>query len=123
MIGKKIGSYRVVRELGSGGMGVVYLAEHSVIGRQAAIKMILPDLSGNREMVNRMFNEARMAALIKHPGMVDIYDFGRHSNGCAYLVMEYLEGESLRAVLARDPVIAPEVAVGLIRQVASAVSA
>src|SRR5262249_15504006 len=46
MIGKKIGSYRVIRELGSGGMGVVYLAEHSVIGRQAAIKMLLPDLSG-----------------------------------------------------------------------------
>jgi hypothetical protein len=63
MIGETIGSYRVIREIGSGGMGVVYLAQHTVIGRMAAIKMLLPDLSGNEEMVNRMFNEARMCAV------------------------------------------------------------
>ena len=123
MIGQTIGSYRVIRELGAGGMGVVYLAQHTVIGRMAAIKMLLPDLSGNEEMVNRMFNEARMCALIKHPGMVDVYDFGRHSNGCAYLVMELLEGESLRALFLREKVLSQEVAGSLVRQIASAVGA
>ncbi len=123
MIGETVGSYRVVRVLGSGGMGVVYLAQHTAIGRMAAIKMLLPDLSGNEEMVNRMFNEARMCALIKHPGMVDIYDFGRHTNGSAYLVMELLEGESLRALLLRQGVLQPDVAAALVRQMASAVGA
>jgi serine/threonine-protein kinase len=123
MIGETIGSYRVIREIGSGGMGVVYLAQHTVIGRMAAIKMLLPDLSGNEEMVNRMFNEARMCALIKHPGMVDVYDFGRHSNGCAYLVMELLEGESLHALVLREKILPPDVAVSLVRQIASAVGA
>src|SRR5262250_573817 len=112
MIGYVIGSYQIVRELGTGGMGAVYLGQHVVIGRLAAIKVLLPELSVNPEMVARIFNEARMAALIKHPGLVDIYDFGRLPDGRAYMIMEYLEGETLASLIARQRRLPVEVALG-----------
>src|SRR4051812_12938713 len=74
--GDAMGSYQIVRQIGEGGMGVVYLGTHAIIGRPAAIKVLLPDLSCNRDIVGRFFNEARAAAAIRHPGIVDIYDFG-----------------------------------------------
>jgi eukaryotic-like serine/threonine-protein kinase len=95
MVGEVIGSYRIIRQLGEGGMGVVYLAEHTLIGKKAAVKVLLPEFSRNQDVVNRFFNEARAATMVKHPGMIDIYDFGQHSNGSAFIVMEFLEGESL----------------------------
>jgi eukaryotic-like serine/threonine-protein kinase len=122
MIGGSIGSYQILRELGAGGMGTVYLAQHQVIGRLAAIKLLLPALSMNEEMVARMFNEARATALIRHPGLVDVYDFGRLADGRAFIVMEYLDGESLAARLARGRLPA-ELACVLARQVAAAVGA
>jgi eukaryotic-like serine/threonine-protein kinase len=123
MIGETVGSYEIVRQLGRGGMGTVFLGRHKVIGRLAAIKLILPELSMNEEMVARIFNEARVTAAISHPGLVDIYDFGRHGNGCAYLVMEYLEGESLAQHLDRGGRLQLEVALALGRQIAAAVAA
>ena len=101
MIGETVGNYRILSVIGAGGMGVVYLAEHTMIGRRAAIKVLLPELSINQDMVNRFFNEARSTALIKHIGLIDVFDFGYHENGCAYIAMEYLEGESLAALLKR----------------------
>ena len=123
MIGETIGTYKILRELGEGGMGKVYLAQHQVIGRLAAIKLLLPEFSANEEMVGRMCNEARMTSLIRHPGLVDVYDFGRLPNGSAYIVMEYLEGETLSALLVRNGPLAPDVARALARQVAAAVGA
>ncbi len=123
MIGAVIGSYRIIRELGVGGMGVVYLAQHTVIGRLAAIKLLLPEYSVSAEMIGRIFNEARMTALIKHPGLVDVYDFGRLPDGRAYLVMEYLEGETLASMIARVRRLPAELAVGIARQIAAAVGA
>jgi serine/threonine-protein kinase len=99
MIGQTLGSYQITDKLGEGGMGVVYTALHPLIGRRVAIKFLLPELSNNAEIVNRFFNEARSSTLIKHPGIVDILDFGYHQSGSAYIVMEYLEGESLRSRL------------------------
>jgi eukaryotic-like serine/threonine-protein kinase len=123
MLGQVVGSYQIVRELGVGGMGIVYLAQHVVIGRLAAIKLLRPELSVNAEMVARIFNEARMTALIKHPGLVDVYDFGRLPDGRAYLVMEYLEGETLASMIARQRRLPVELAVGIARQIAAAVGA
>src|SRR5262245_60943101 len=102
MIGESVASYRIVQKLGEGGMGVVYLAEHSLLGRRAAVKMLLPALSVNQEIVNRFFNEARATTLIRHPGIIDIFDFGQHHSGSAFFVMEFLEGESLAARLKRE---------------------
>ncbi len=108
--------------IGSGGMGVVYAAEHLLLGRRAAIKFLHPQFSGESEMVDRFFNEARAASAVKHPGIVEIYDFG-YLDGRAYLVMEYLDGESLLAQLRVDGSMTVERAVGIARKVASALTA
>jgi serine/threonine-protein kinase len=100
MIGRSIGSYTIVDKLGSGGMGEVYLAEHRRIARRAAIKFLLPSLSRDSDVVSRFFNEARATSLIKHPGIVEIFDCDVIEDR-AYIVMEYLEGESLGAALDR----------------------
>jgi len=123
MLGEVFGSYRVTAQIGAGGMGVVYLAQHVLMGRKAAVKMILPAFAGNAEIINRFFNEARTTALIRHPGLVDIFDFGYHQNGAAFLVMEYLEGESLSSRIRRDGPMRPDLAVAVTRQVADAVGA
>jgi serine/threonine protein kinase len=99
--GTTIGSYVVRHEIGNGGMGAVYLVEHTMLGRRAALKVLHPEMSANQEMVQRFFNEARAASAIKSPGIVEIYDFGYHTNGSAYIVMELLEGESLSMRLNR----------------------
>jgi serine/threonine protein kinase len=95
VIGTTVGSYRIVSELGAGGMGTVYRAEHTLIGRLAAVKILHPELSSNHEIVNRFFNEAKTTTSIKHPGIVEIFDFGYMASGHAFLVMEFLEGMSL----------------------------
>ncbi|HSR96773.1 MAG TPA: protein kinase [Kofleriaceae bacterium] len=113
-----IGQYRIVSSIGSGGMGTVYVGEHTLIGRRAAIKVLNPELSIQREIVDRFFNEARAAAAVKHSGIVQIFDFGFATDGRAYLVMELLEGWSL-ATLLREAGALPVVdALRVIRQVA-----
>ena len=99
--GVTIGSYRVVKKLGEGGMGSVYLGEHTLLGRPAAIKMLLPSLSTNEECVQRFFNEARTVARIADPGIVQVFDFGHHTDGSAFIVMELLEGEPMDRRLKR----------------------
>jgi serine/threonine protein kinase len=101
MIGEMIGSYRVLSQIGQGGMGVVYLAEHPLIGRKVAIKVILPEHSHQKDALTRFFNEARATARLRHPALVDTIDFGTHANGSAFIIMEYLEGEDLGARLRR----------------------
>ena len=95
MIGETVGSYRIVSKLGVGGMGTVWRAEHILIGKLAAIKVLRDELCLNDEAVNRFLNEARAATSIKHPGIVEVYDFGHMPSGEAYLAMEFLEGQSL----------------------------
>ena len=75
MIGATVGNYQVREEIGHGGMGVVYAAEHPLIGRKVAVKVLLPAYSRNQEVVNRFFHEARATPLIRHPGLVDVLDF------------------------------------------------
>jgi len=99
--GALLGAYTIVRPLGAGGMGVVYLARHRHIGRDAAIKVLLPELTKNEDIVARFLTEARATAAIRHPGIVEILDCDIDSSGRAYIVMEYLRGESLANCLAR----------------------
>ncbi len=103
MIGETLGSYRIVGRLGAGGMGEVYLAEHTRIDRRAAIKVLLPELSHNQEVIDRFFAEARSTSSIHHPGIVEVLDCDVHPSGRAYIVMELLEGDSLQARLTREP--------------------
>lgn len=126
--GATIGNYVVRHEIGNGGMGAVYLVEHTMLGRRAALKVLHPEMSANQEMVQRFFNEARAASAIKSPGIVEIYDFGFHTNGSAYIVMELLEGESLSMRLNRfrsQPVpqgLPMQQALVIARQIASALA-
>ena len=90
-----VGSYRIVQLLGEGGMGAVYEAVHQTIGRRVAIKVLHPDFARNEEFVSRFFNEARAVNLVEHPGLVQVSDYGQLADGTAYIVMEYLKGESL----------------------------
>jgi serine/threonine protein kinase len=118
-----VGNYRIGDQLGQGGMGAVYRAEHTQLGKKAAVKVLLEELSNNKDLVARFFNEARAATAIDHPGIVGVFDFGYAVDRRAYIVMEFLDGETLgerRRRLGRLPV--PE-ALTICRQVAGALGA
>ncbi|HEY0483208.1 MAG TPA: serine/threonine-protein kinase [Kofleriaceae bacterium] len=121
--GTQIGAYRIVKPLGAGGMSEVFVAEHALLGRRAAIKVLRARLSRQSDVVQRLFNEARIMTAIANPGIVQIFDFGYHTDGSAYIVMELLEGETLDARLARLGPLAIDEALHLVRQVASALCA
>src|SRR5687768_8713487 len=103
-------------------MGMVYRADHVQLGRPAALKMLLPQFSSDAAIVQRFFNEARAASAIDHPGIVEIYDFGTHTDGRAYIVMALLKGESLETRLQRGP-IAPIEGATILAQVVGALGA
>ncbi|MFT3696439.1 MAG: serine/threonine-protein kinase [Kofleriaceae bacterium] len=121
MIGEVLGSYRIIAKLGAGGMGTVWLAEHQLLGSRAAIKVLLPELSSQEQIVQRFFDEARAATRIRDPGIVTVLDFGRH-DGDAYLVMELLTGETLTQRLGTGT-LAPKTAVRYIQLAALAMAA
>ena len=120
---KHIGQYKILRTLGAGGMGTVYLGEHVLLGRRAAIKTLLSALSNHRELVDRFFNEARAISSISDPGVVSVFDFGYHVDGTAYIVMEFLEGESLADRLDRIDRLRLVDALRLARQLSSSLAA
>jgi serine/threonine protein kinase len=101
-VGQTIGNYRITSRLGEGGMGVVYLAEHPVIGKKVALKAIHPELSRNAEVVSRFVTEAKSVNQIGHEHIVDIADFGTTPGGEFYFIMEYLQGEALSDRLKRE---------------------
>jgi serine/threonine protein kinase len=106
--GGQIGPYQVERRLGAGGMGEVYLARHRHLNRDAAIKVLLAEISMNQTVVSRFFTEARATAQLRHPHIVEIFDCDVLPDGRAYIVMEYLRGESLRGTLDRLGTLSPD---------------
>jgi serine/threonine-protein kinase len=118
-----IGPYRLLRKLSQGGMGVVYECVHEAIERRVAIKVLNADYTRNAEAVTRFFNEARAVNRIDHPGLVQIFDFGQLPDGTAYIVMEFLKGETLGRRVKRRDVLSLHQMLRLIRQVAETLSA
>jgi len=102
MIGRAVSHYRVLSALGSGGMGVVYLAEDERLGRQVALKFLPPESAASHQALERFRVEARAASSLSHPGICAIYDIG-DDEGTPYIVMEALKGESLRDRINRGP--------------------
>lgn len=108
--GQLFGNYRVVRLIGEGGFGEVYLVENELIQRRAAVKVLHPALAQDAELVRRFLNEARAASAICHPNIVEVLDAGGTPDGAPYILMEFLEGVSLQKRLAdRGPVPLPKV--------------
>ncbi len=122
LLGKALGPYRIVRLLGQGGAGTVYVAEHEVIGRKVALKVLSGETALDEDAVSRFFTEARAVNQIRHPNIVAVTDFGT-SDGTPYLVMELLDGETLGQRLDRARFLDPCTSIHIARQVASALGA
>lgn len=119
-----IGRYRIVRRLGEGGMGVVYECIDEKIGRRVAIKKLHPEYARQTDVVARFFNEARAANLVSHPAIVQISELITDSDGSAYLVMEFLAGETLsQRIVQRGGKLSEPEALQIIWQLASALDA
>jgi tRNA A-37 threonylcarbamoyl transferase component Bud32 len=116
----QVGAYRVLHQIGEGGMGSVWVAEHAMLGRRAAIKLLHPQYNARPDIVTRFFNEARAATAISDPGIVQIFDFGYHE-GSAYIAMEMLDGEPLDKRLWRLGRFPVGDALRIMRQIASSV--
>jgi eukaryotic-like serine/threonine-protein kinase len=103
LVGKTVaGKYVMRRVLGGGGMGTVFEAEHLIIGRSVAVKVLHPNLALKKEAVQRFYREARAAGCIRHPNVCEVYDLDKLNDGTPYLVMEKLLGETLANRIARE---------------------
>ncbi len=117
---RQLGQYRLRRRLGAGGMGEVYLAEHQLLKRPCAVKLIRTDDATDPRALARFEREVRLTATLSHPNTVEIYDYGRAEDGTYYYVMEYLPGLSLAELVERYGPLPPARAVYLLRQVCGA---
>src|SRR4026209_760208 len=121
--------YLLEKRLGRGAMGQVYLArDQNLITRRVAVKTVRPDILSDEDLqegeaIARFEREARAAASIRHPNVVDVNDFGKSADGVFFLVMEYVEGESLYHLLRREGTVTPQRAASIMRQVVDGVEA
>lgn len=126
LVGQRVGRYQVERRIGQGGMGVVFLATDTVLGRQVALKLLRDDLGLPPEvktaLFSRMRNEARAAAALLHPHVVTLFDMGEDDTHGLYLVFEYVPGKTLRERI-EERVLGPSEAVHIIGELADALSA
>ena len=115
--------YRVIGHLGDGGMGSVYLVEHTTILKKFAAKVLSPGLSTRQDFIDRFLREARASSLISHPNVVEITDFGTTPSGAPFFVMEYLQGEDLSETIADEGPMPWSRVRGMILQISGALEA
>jgi serine/threonine protein kinase len=121
LIGRELdGRYTILQQLGQGGMGTVYRANQHSVGREVAIKVVLPKLVADPDTVKRFLREAKLSSRLSHPNAVSVMDFGQTTDGLFYLVMELVTGRTLDAVLAKEGTLAPERVVRIATQVCDA---
>jgi serine/threonine-protein kinase len=121
--GRGFGNYRIVRLLGEGGFGEVYLAENPLLERRAAVKVLHTGLAQDPELVRRFLNEARAASAIRHPNIIEVFDAGITPEGAPYILMEFLEGVSLQKRLADQGRLGVDLVLDIARQAGSALGA
>ncbi|MCA9080383.1 MAG: serine/threonine protein kinase [Planctomycetaceae bacterium] len=119
---EQIGQYRLKRLLGRGGMGEVHLAEHVLLRRPCAIKLIKPEQSGNVEALERFEKEVRSTARLTHWNTIEIFDYGQSDDGAFYYVMEYLPGLNLQQIVEMNGPLPPERVIHLLMQVCDALA-
>ncbi len=115
-----LGQYHLVRKLGEGGMGEVYLAEHRLLKRPCAVKLIRPERAGDPNTLARFAREVRATARLRHPNTVAVFDYGQGEDGTFYYVMEYLDGLDLETLVRLHGPLPPERAAHLARQLSGA---
>jgi eukaryotic-like serine/threonine-protein kinase len=117
---RKLGQYQLKRRLGVGGMGAVYLAEHVLLRRPCALKLIRPERAGDPNNLLRFEREVQATATLTHPNTVQIYDYGHTEDGTFYYVMEYLPGMTLEELVKQNGTLPPARAIHLLRQICGA---
>jgi serine/threonine-protein kinase len=119
-LARQLGQYRLKRRIGAGGMAEVYLAEHQLLKRACAVKLIRPGAVTDPRAMERLEREVRLTARLSHPNTVEVYDYGRTEDGTYYYVMEHLKGLDLAALVDRHGPLPPGRVVYLLRQVCGA---
>ncbi len=117
------GRYEVLRRIGEGGMGAVYEGKHALIGKRVAVKVLLEKFHAKSDFVARLLQEARLASSIGHENIVDVTDFGTTDDGRSFVIMEFLDGESLADLERREAPLPIERSLRIARQAASALGA
>ncbi|MBM4039605.1 MAG: hypothetical protein FJ290_13945 [Planctomycetes bacterium] len=122
LVGKTLAEFEVLEAIGQGGMGVVYKGRQKALDRLVAIKVLSPDLAQKEGFIERFEREARTAAALRHPNIVQVYSVGE-AQGVHYIAMEYVDGEGLDKVLERDGPLPPPRALDILKQVCAALVA
>jgi serine/threonine-protein kinase len=117
------GRYKVEKNIGEGGMGVVYRCSHTIIGKQVAMKVLRADMARDQEVTERFLNEAKSASAIGNPHIIDISDFGQLPDGSTYFVMEYLDGIPLTDIVEDGKAVPVPRLIGVARQLAEGLAA
>jgi len=121
MLGEVISNYKILKQIGSGGMGMVYLAQHNTLERYAAVKVLNPEYSNNKFFKDRFLNEATTLAKLNHPNIVILYDF-IEKEGKLLIIMEYVEGQTLDVFIDKNSFTDEQFAINIISQILDGLS-
>jgi serine/threonine-protein kinase len=122
LVGRQIGRYRILEELGSGGMSVVYKGLDTALDREVAVKVLHPHLSGKDESRRRLAREAKAVAKLHHPNILEVFDFSSAESEDAYIITEYIRGHTLRHWATQERFDPPELAAMAVHEIAAALA-